>query len=149
MKHRLTEQSVPDMDDAVISQYLGKYGNSLDGLKPEQVVRGYKQSKWILGAFLGFIIAGAWGVIGFAVYTNWQNTRHDKIEYYADDFGVRRTARWRYDSKCRKPIEIGYTSISFTPREMGDWPELLIPESYRNWLDEFAGNKGNIGPTPP
>ena len=32
---------------------------------------------------------------------------------------------------------------------MGDLPELLIPESYRNRLDEFAGNKGNIGPTPP
>ena len=175
MKHRLTEQSVPDMDDAVISQYLGKYGNSLDGLKPEQVVRGYKQSKWILGAFLGFIIAGAWGVIGFAVYTNWQNTRHDKIElpigvfisllgptevyqyfpetdewsYYADDFGVRRTARWRYDSKCRKPIQIGYTSISFTPQEAGDWPELLIPESYRSRLDEFAADKTDNNLTPP
>ena len=175
MKHRLTEQSVPDMDDAVISQYLGKYGNSLDGLKPEQVVRGYKQSKWILGAFLGLIIAGAWGVIGFAVYTNWQNTRHDKIElpigvfisligptevyqyfpetkewsYYADDFGVRRTARWRYDSKCRKPIQIGYTSISFTPQEAGDWPELLIPESYRSRLDEFAADKTDNNLTPP
>lgn len=175
MKHRLTEQSVPDMDDAVISQYLGKYGNSLDGLKPEQVVREYKQSKWILGAFLGFIIAGAWGVIGFAVYTNWQNTRHDKIElpigvfisligptevyqyfpetkewsYYADDFGVRRTARWRYDSKCRKPIQIGYTSISFTPQEAGDWPELLIPESYRSRLDEFAADKTDNNLTPP
>ena len=175
MKHRLTEQSVPDMDDAVISQYLGKYGNSLDGLKPEQVVRGYKQSKWILGAFLGLIIAGALGVIGFAVYTNWQNMRHDKIElpigvfisllgptevyqyfpetdewsYYADDFGVRRTARWRYDSKCRKPIQIGYTSISFTPQEAGDWPELLIPESYRSRLDEFVADKTDNNLTPP
>ena len=163
------------MDDAVISQYLGKYGNSLDGLKPEQVVRGYKQSKWILGAFLGLIIAGALGVIGFAVYTNWQNMRHDKIElpigvfisllgptevyqyfpetdewsYYADDFGVRRTARWRYDSKCRKPIQIGYTSISFTPQEAGDWPELLIPESYRSRLDEFAADKTDNNLTPP
>ena len=175
MKHRLMQQLAPDMDDASISQYLGKYGKSLDGLQPEQVVRAYKQVKWILGAILGPIIAGALGVVGFAVYSNWQNTRHDKIElppgviisligptevyhyfpetnewsYFADDFGVTRTACWRYDSKCRKPIQIGYTSISFTPQEVGDWPELLIPESYRSRLDEFAAHKTDNNLTPP
>ena len=79
MKHRLTEQSVPDMDDAVISQYLGKYGNSLDRLRPEEVVRGYKMFGRIWRTFLGLVIAGALAGIGFVVYNNWRNMRHDDI----------------------------------------------------------------------
>ena len=175
MKHRLTEQSVPDMDDAVISQYLGKYGNSLDRLRPEEVVRGYKMFGRIWRTFLGLVIAGALAGIGFVVYNNWRNMRHDDIglppgvfisligttevyqyfpetnewSYYADDFGVARTARWRYDSKCRKPLQLGYTGASFTSQGASDWPELLIPESYRDRLDEFAADKTDNSLTPP
>lgn len=175
MKHRLTEQSVPDMDDAVISQYLGKYGNSLDRLRPEEVVRGYKMFGRIWRTFLGLVIAGALAGIGFVVYNNWRNMRHDDIglppgvfisligttevyqyfpetnewSYNADDFGVARTARWRYDSKCRKPLQLGYTGASFTSQGASDWPELLIPESYRDRLDEFAADKTDNSLTPP
>lgn len=69
--------------------------------------------------------------------------------YNADDFGVARTARWRYDSKCRKPLQLGYTGASFTSQGASDWPELLIPESYRDRLDEFAADKTDNSLTPP
>ena len=65
------------------------------------------------------------------------------------DFGVARTARWRYDSKCRKPLQLGYTGASFTSQGASDWPELLIPESYRDRLDEFAADKTDNSLTPP
>ena len=60
--------------------------------------------------------------------------------YYREDIGVSRTKDWRYDSQCRKPLELQYDfTFAFGAQpDVNATPTLLIPESYRDRLDEFV-----------
>ena len=69
--------------------------------------------------------------------------------YYLDEFGVTRTKDWRYDSQCSEPLELQYDfSFAFgaRPNEVNT-PRLLIPESYRDRLDEFIKDKDDTDKT--
>ena len=71
--------------------------------------------------------------------------------YYLDEFGVTRTKDWRYDSQCSEPLELQYDfSFAFgaRPNEVNT-PRLLIPESYRDRLDEFIKDKDDTDKTLP
>ena len=70
--------------------------------------------------------------------------------YYLEDFGVTRTKNWRYDSQCSEPLELQYDfSFAFGARpDEVNTPRLLIPESYRDRLDEFIKD-GDSNPALP
>ena len=166
--------AVQDMDSLIIEQYLQKQGKSLEKLG-QGALSAYKESGRILKAIAAIFIIAVLGGTGFFMYDNWRDTRHDPIDlpfgtfisligttevyqyfpetnewsYYGDDFGVTRTKRWRFDSKCREPLEIGYTSLGFGHQDASCRPVLLIPESYRDWMDEFIKDEENTGTTSP
>ena len=166
--------AVQDMDSLIIEQYLQKQGKSLEKLG-QGALSAYKESGRILKAIAAIFIIAVLGGTGFFMYDNWRDTRHDPIDlpfgtfisligttevyqyfpetnewsYYGDDFGVTRTKRWRFDSKCREPLEIGYTSLGFGHQDASCRPVLLIPESYRDRMDEFIKDEENIGTTSP
>lgn len=50
------------------------------------------------------------------------------------------TEHWRYDSKCRVPLRIEYTSLG-NAFSAGTLPSLLVPQSYHNRLHEFVHDK--------
>ena len=183
VKPKVTEQTfqdmdssaVQDMDSLIMEQYLSKQGKNLDKLGSKELYRAYKESGRVLKAIAAVFIIAVFGGIGFFVYDNWRDTRHDPIDlpfgtfisligtaevyqyfpetnewsYYGDDFGVRRTKRWRFDSKCREPLEIGYTSLEFGHQDASCRPVLLIPESYRDRMDEFIKDKDDTDKTLP
>ena len=73
--------------------------------------------------------------------------------YYLDDFGVTQTKEWRFDSQCSEPMWLKY-DFSFVFRghlftEKYDTPDLLIPESYRERLDEFIKDGEDTSSTIP
>ncbi len=166
--------AVQDMDSLIIEQYLQKQGKSLEKLG-QGALSAYKESGRILKAIAAIFIIAVLGGTGFFMYDNWRDTRHDPIDlpfgtfisligttevyqyfpetnewsYYGDDFGVTRTKRWRFDSKCREPLEIGYTSLGFGHQDASCRPVLLIPESYRDRMDEFIKDEENTGTTSP
>ncbi len=166
--------AVQDMDSLIIEQYLQKQGKSLEKLG-QGALSAYKESGRILKAIAAIFIIAVLGGTGFFMYDNWLDTRHDPIDlpfgtfisligttevyqyfpetnewsYYGDDFGVTRTKRWRFDSKCREPLEIGYTSLGFGHQDASCRPVLLIPESYRDRMDEFIKDEENTGTTSP
>lgn len=73
------------------------------------------------------------------------------MELLLDEFGVTRTKDWRYDSQCSEPLELQYDfSFAFgaRPNEVNT-PRLLIPESYRDRLDEFIKDKDDTDKTLP
>ena len=85
------------------------------------------------------------------------NMHHDPIEL---PFGAYISSKettevyqyyWRYDSQCSEPLELQYDfSFAFgaRPNEVNT-PRLLIPESYRDRLDEFIKDKDDTDKTLP
>lgn len=177
IKPKVTEQTFQDMDSSIIEPYLSRHGKNWDKPRSNELFRAYKKSGCILKAIAAIFIIGVFVSLVFIMYDNWRDTRHDPIElpsgayissigttevyqyfpetnewsYYLEDFGVTRTKDWRFDSKCRKPLELQY-DYSFAQggfSDTNDTPALLIPESYRERLDEFIKDGEDTGSTIP
>ncbi len=134
---------------------------------------GFGQFSFFFGSAIGIPFAILTGIIALLV----PNMHHDPIElpfgayisskgttevyqyypetnewsYYLDEFGVTRTKDWRYDSQCSEPLELQYDfSFAFGARSNEvNTPRLLIPESYRDRLDEFIKDKDDTDKTLP
>ncbi len=177
IKPKVTEQTFQDMDSSIIEQYLSRHRKSLDKPRSNELFRAYKKSGCMLKAIAATFITVAFVSIGFFMYGNWRDTRHDPIDlpsgayissigttevyqyfpetnewsYYLEDIGVTRTKEWRFDSKCRKLLELQY-DYSFAQggfSDTNDTPALLIPESYRDRLDEFIKDGLDTSSTIP
>lgn len=168
--------AVQDMDSVLRSQYLQKQRKGSGRQGSKELFHAYKKSQRAWKAIAATFLIGVFGGLLFMVYNNWRNLRHDDIDlpsgtyisligptevyqyfpetnewsYRDENFGAKRTKKWRYDSKCRKPLEIGYTSTSLENfSATGDRPVLLIPESYRDRLDEFIKDAKDTGTALP
>ena len=168
------QPGIQGVDSPILDKYLQKPREIWDMPPDRNLARRGNLSLWIFYILMGIILAALVGGMVSSVYDNWRNNvRHDDIElpsgtyislinttkvyqyfpetnewsYHLNEFGVTRTKNWRFDSKCREPLEISYTSWGH--QDASDWPVLLIPESYRDRMDEFIKDGENTGTTPP
>lgn len=167
---------VQDADSHILDKYLQKLENK-DSYTPQWRSRKPRKSMWSYYVITYIMILIPFAILTGIIALLVPNMHHDPIElpfgayisskgttevyqyypetnewsYYLDEFGVTRTKDWRYDSQCSEPLELQYDfSFAFgaRPNEVNT-PRLLIPESYRDRLDEFIKDKDDTDKTLP
>ena len=165
---------VQDADSHILDKYLQKLENK-DSYTPQWRSRKPRKSMWSYYVITYIMILIPFAILTGIIALLVPNMHHDPIElpfgayisskgttevyqcypetnewsYYLDEFGVTRTKDWRYDSQCSEPLELQYDfSFAFgaRPNEVNT-PRLLIPESYRDRLDEFIKDKDDTDKT--
>lgn len=167
---------VQDADSHILDKYLQKLENK-DSYTPQWRSRKPRKSMWSYYVITYIMILIPFAILTGIIALLVPNMHHDPIElpfgayisskgttevyqyypetnewsYYLDEFGVTRTKDWRYDSQCSELLELQYDfSFAFgaRPNEVNT-PRLLIPESYRDRLDEFIKDKDDTDKTLP
>ena len=166
---------IQDADSRIIDKYLQKLENK-DSRTPQWRSRKPRKSMWSYYAITYIMILIPFAILTGIIALLVPNLHHDPIDlpfgayisskgttevyqyypetnewsYCHEDFGVTRTKDWRYDSQCSEPLELQYDfSFAFGARsDEVNTPSLLIPESYRDRLDEFIKD-GDNKPTLP
>lgn len=72
------QPDMEDIDSPILDKYLRRE-KELGNLSNRNFMKG-KISLWVFGVLLGILFAVVLGGIGFMVYDNWRNLRHDDIE---------------------------------------------------------------------